>query len=216
MAQRIITRATVIDTLPYGESDIIVTLLGEETGRTRAIAKGARRSSRRFAGGLEITDTGTFELKPPGRPEQLWVVESLTGRLAWLSLRTNLRKFEVASFCLELANRFALEGDPLARQLFNPLIDILNRLEAAPTRRVCNVLGVYFCLNLLVVEGLNPLLSDIEWHEEIFGWWERMIVEQSPLDGDSAEQVREALRILVRYTEDSIGAQLKTGTSILG
>lgn len=205
------TRATVIEAMPYGESDTIVTLLGEKTGRTRAIAKGARKSSRRFAGGLEITDTGTFELKVPAQPDQLWVVQSISQRFAWPQLRANLRKFEIASYCLEIAGKFAAEGDPLAKDLFEPLIDILNRLDAAPNRRVCNVLAVYFTLTVLVIEGLNPLLSDTQWREEIFCWWERMLIEQCPLDCETAEIARDGLRYLIQYTENAIGSQLKTG-----
>ncbi len=216
MNRIITTRATVIETIPFGESDTIVTLLAEQNGRIRAIAKVARRSARRFAGGLEITDTGSFELKAPPRPDQLWTVQSITSRIPWVNLRGNLRKFEIASFCLELVGRFASEGDPLARDLFEPLVDALNRLDAAPNRRVCNVLAVHFCLNLLVIEGLNPLLADIPWHEEIFGWWERMLLEQCPIDCESAELVREALKLLVRYTQGAIGGELKTAEAITG
>lgn len=216
MSQIITSRATVIETLPYGEADIIVVLLGEKTGRIRAIAKGARRSNRRFVGGLEITDTGTFEVKQPAQPDQLWVVNSITSRFPWINLRGNRRKFEVSSYCLELTGRFANEGDPLSKDLFQPLIDLLNRLDAAPNRRVCNVLAAYFTLNLLVIEGLNPLLSDIPWQEDIFDWWERMLMGQCPIDFEPAERVREGLRILVRYVEQNIGTPLKTASAILG
>ena len=41
----------------YGESDLVVTLLTEPLGRVSALARGARRSSKRFAGALEPMHT---------------------------------------------------------------------------------------------------------------------------------------------------------------
>lgn len=44
--------AFVLDTRELGETDLIVTLLTEQAGRIRGVAKGARRSRKRFGGAL--------------------------------------------------------------------------------------------------------------------------------------------------------------------
>ena len=49
----IVTSAIVLRRVAYGEADLVVTLLGLDTGRVSALARAARKSSRRFAGGLE-------------------------------------------------------------------------------------------------------------------------------------------------------------------
>jgi DNA repair protein RecO (recombination protein O) len=47
------TEAMVLRTSPLGESDRIVTFLTRSAGKVRAVAKGARRSKRRFGSNLE-------------------------------------------------------------------------------------------------------------------------------------------------------------------
>ena len=46
--------AIVLDTTDHGESDLIVTLFCQESGRVTAIAKGAKRSKKRFVNKLEF------------------------------------------------------------------------------------------------------------------------------------------------------------------
>ena len=47
------TRALVLRGVDYGEADRILTLLTPELGRVAVLARGARKSQRRFAGALE-------------------------------------------------------------------------------------------------------------------------------------------------------------------
>ncbi len=46
--------AIVLDTTEHGESDLIITFFSQKTGRLSAIAKGAKRSKKRFVNKLEI------------------------------------------------------------------------------------------------------------------------------------------------------------------
>ena len=48
------TEAIVLRCLDYGESDRIVTFYTRDYGKLRGIAKGARRSRKRFANALEL------------------------------------------------------------------------------------------------------------------------------------------------------------------
>ena len=50
------TDAIVLGAVNYGEADRIVTLLGRGTGRLSALARSARKSQRRFAGGLGLCE----------------------------------------------------------------------------------------------------------------------------------------------------------------
>jgi len=47
------TEAFVLRSYPLGESDRVVTLLTRSVGKVRGVAKGARRSRRRFGSNLE-------------------------------------------------------------------------------------------------------------------------------------------------------------------
>lgn len=53
MSTAIKTKAIVLNTLPYADSDLIVTFFSEEQGIIKGMAKGARRSRKRFAGCFE-------------------------------------------------------------------------------------------------------------------------------------------------------------------
>ena len=44
----------VLDKIPYGDRDLIVTILTRDYGVVSAMARGARGSKRRFAGGLDL------------------------------------------------------------------------------------------------------------------------------------------------------------------
>ena len=51
------TRALLLRRVSYAESDLVITFLTEELGRVSALARGARRSQRRFGGCLEPIHT---------------------------------------------------------------------------------------------------------------------------------------------------------------
>ena len=53
MARSECTRAVLLRSIAYRESDRIVTMLTESHGKVALIARGARKSVRRFAGSLE-------------------------------------------------------------------------------------------------------------------------------------------------------------------
>ena len=73
------TPAIVLRAVNYGEADRIVTLFGRDTGRVSALARGARKSQKRFAGGLGLCAVG-----------EAWVRERAGADLA------TLERFDVA------------------------------------------------------------------------------------------------------------------------
>jgi len=57
------TPAILLRTIDYGEADRVVTLLGRTTGRVSALARGARKSQKRFGGGLGLGSVGEAALR---------------------------------------------------------------------------------------------------------------------------------------------------------
>lgn len=53
MSNAVKTKAIVLNSLPYADSDLIVTFFSEEQGIIKGMAKGARKSRKRFAGCFE-------------------------------------------------------------------------------------------------------------------------------------------------------------------
>jgi DNA repair protein RecO (recombination protein O) len=99
------TPAIVLRAVSYGESDRVVTLLGRTTGRLSALARGARKSQRRFAGGLALCAVGEASLRErPGAElmtlERFDVTESHA-----TSLGADVARMAHAAYAAELASK---------------------------------------------------------------------------------------------------------------
>lgn len=140
----------------FGESDKIVHLLTPGSGRLTAIAKGARRSVKRFPGTLDIFNhlrIQTYQSRP-GRMvhlEQARLVSPFEG------LRSVPRRFALACYLLEMIDRVAPEGGsaPDCKRLFDFMLGVLGLIGASqPDTR----LRVLLELRALAAAGLQPEL----------------------------------------------------------
>ena len=104
------TRALVLRTFDHGESDRLVHLYTESLGRVSAIAKGARRSRRRFPGTLEIFNVLESHIVDPPRAS-LMRLEGATLRRGFEGLPRALGRYAIASQLLELLDRFTGEHE---------------------------------------------------------------------------------------------------------
>lgn len=91
----------VLKTAPLRESDLLVTLYTETHGRLTAVARGARKSQKRFAGALQLLVLGRFQLgrKPRG---DLWSLEGADIVREWTQLATDVVAVAHASYVAEL------------------------------------------------------------------------------------------------------------------
>ena len=107
--QRYEGEALVLRVVEHGESDLIVRLLTPKLGRLTAIAKGARRSVRRFPGTLDLFNLLRVAVRRRGRAGMGFLEQA---RLATphLELRRDTRRYALASFLCELLDRMAPEG----------------------------------------------------------------------------------------------------------
>ena len=126
------TNAVVIRSMPYGESDRIVTFFTEDFGKVRGIAKGARRSRKRFQNALGLFSHLRlifFEKEGVG----LVRVEACDILNVFPGVREHLKKIVYGNYFLELVNEMAgeREAHPEAFQL---LLSFLSDLEKAEPR----------------------------------------------------------------------------------
>jgi DNA repair protein RecO (recombination protein O) len=154
------TSAVVLRSIDYGESDRVVTLLGRSTGCVGAIARGARKSQRRFGGGLGLCSVGDAVLRERGGAELLTferfdVTTSFPslgadvtrmGHAAYMAeLLTKLcapRQAEPAIFDLALSFLACLEsGGPSEPRLRIFELALLERLGFAPALDACAACG---------------------------------------------------------------------------
>jgi DNA repair protein RecO (recombination protein O) len=104
------TRGLVLRTFDQGESDRLVHLYTERIGRVSAIAKGARRSKRRFPGTLELFSVLELRLVEPPRAS-LMRIEGATLARAFEGIAADLGRYAVACELVEILDRFTGERE---------------------------------------------------------------------------------------------------------
>ena len=119
--------AVVLRHSDYGEADRLLTLYTRQLGKTRAIAKGARKIASRKAGHIEPFTHVRLQLAK-GR-DTLIVTQADTVD-AFLSLRDDLVLTSQASYVLELLDRFTYEDETENSAIFRLLTDTLSRLAS--------------------------------------------------------------------------------------
>lgn len=123
------TPAIVLRTREYGESDKIVTVLSRTAGKFSGIAKGAKRSQRRFPGTLEVFSHVTLDYKR--RPHsELAFLERAVLLQPWPRLLNSLERFTAASHVVELADKMTVESE-VGDDLYALVASTLQRLNAA-------------------------------------------------------------------------------------
>lgn len=147
----------MLRSIDFGESDRVLHLLVPDAGRLTAIAKGARRSVRRFAGTLDLFNH-----------LRVGVERSRGGRMARLDqavlirsfppLRCDSARFALGCYVLELIGRLAPDGGVRAdtERLFRFALGALDNIaRSRPDLRLRTLLE----LRALDALGLRPELG---------------------------------------------------------
>ncbi len=115
----------VLRTTPLRESDLLVVLYTDTHGRVSAVARGARRSQRRFAGALSLLVLAKYELKRTRG--ELWNLEGADIVREWTSLSSDVVAVAHASYVAELVGALLPPEapDPRALELIVALWDAL-------------------------------------------------------------------------------------------
>lgn len=127
------TRGIVLRTTTVRESDLVVSLYTEEHGRISALARGGRRSQRRFAGALSVLVLAQWRLGRPPRGD-LWSLESADVEREWTQLATDVVGVAHASYALELVGALlpAEVPEPSVLELVVALWDVLAASGPSP------------------------------------------------------------------------------------
>ncbi|MBC7793557.1 MAG: DNA repair protein RecO [Clostridia bacterium] len=134
----------------FDESHRIVETLTREEGKLGCIARGARASKKRFAGGLDIFSTLVMIVEP-GR--SLWRLDSCQVVAARLGIRAGLDRFERASRLTECA-RLLTNAHQTALEQYDALEF---GLDACDRGDITSAIAGY--AGLLEAAGIMPDLS---------------------------------------------------------
>jgi DNA repair protein RecO (recombination protein O) len=119
--------AYVLSTRALGETDLIVSLLAENHGQVRGVARSARRSRRRFGGLLEpLTHVRAVWVEKPGR--ELHRIEGLEGLRSFAEMQADPVRQAACAVLAEVSEVFCREGQAEKRsfKLLGAVLDGLS------------------------------------------------------------------------------------------
>ena len=147
--------AIVLGHVDYGEADRIVRLLTAEDGRISAMARGARRSKKRFGGMLDLGNKVSLELTS-GRG-RLPVITEVGLEEGHPHLRNDLTRITQLAYFCEWVGALAREehAEPKLFGLLNVALLVLNAATESPT----DVYRWGFESKALTFAGLAPGLQ---------------------------------------------------------
>ncbi len=146
--------AIVLNCHDHGESDLIVTFFCQHHGRLTGIAKGAKRSKKRFVNKLEIFSSLRILHTVPKDNRLAFIAEAdlLDG---YLNLREDISCYVTASIVRELTLLATkeVEGD---KELYPLLIWVFSSLNSA---RAPIPALVFFLIRFFAIIGYSPQLD---------------------------------------------------------
>lgn len=158
------TEGFVLRSTPFAEADRLVTFYTRQYGKLRAVAKGARRPTCRFAGVVEpATHARFFFYRKPNRELALMTQHEIVR--SFRHLRSDLDRYLQTCYVLELIDRFTPLEEP-HRVVWHLLDHILVQLGEAPERAAFWL--ACFEVRLLSVMGFHVRLGSCVSCERVF------------------------------------------------
>lgn len=165
------TEAIVLHTRDYGESDRLIVFYSEARGKLRGIAKGARRSRKRFVHTFELCSL--VDLTYRERKGLIWI-EACKLLEPYLALRVEVERWGYAALLAEVILEMVPEADPQTG-LFELVRQTLSRLSE--DKDPLNIL-VLFLLRFLDIAGYLPALDQCDVchrpYTSATDWWWRL------------------------------------------
>ena len=216
--------AIIINKFGIKEADLILTLLTKDFGKIKTVLHGGRGTSKRFSAPPDIFDCGVAEVARPRATSNLFTLHSFSQRAVFDTLRKDISRFTLASFCLEACDLFSMEGEPETAKFFNPLYHALNNLnkeELSLTQYSCAV--IFFFLTILKIAGYDPTNVQLGSEASEAGspseadvklWFSQMLDLNSPILFDNIALITAAFSFLLTFAENVLEKKLKTATDL--
>jgi len=148
------TTGYVLHCINYGESDLIVTFFTSDFGKLKGIAKGAKRSKKRFANAFEPFSLTNIIFSRKSR-DALAFIELCEVIDHYDAIRLDLEKTLTASYFIDLIDHFSPEGKKNENlfKLLQSFLSLLNREKES------DALLRFFEMRLLTATGFEPTLD---------------------------------------------------------
>lgn len=141
----------VIRTVPYGEANVVLTLLTQDRGKLAVMANGAKRGKSKLRAASQLFSQGIFLLFAGKGMPSLNQAEVLH----FFHLQENIRQTAYASYLCELVTRLIPDHEPNPA-LYDLLLTMLQYLEEGKDP---DIIGRIFEMKVLNSIGLQPELT---------------------------------------------------------
>jgi DNA repair protein RecO (recombination protein O) len=168
------TPAILLRRIDYGDFDLILTFLSLQRGKISLIAKSAKKSTKRFAGILELFSLLDV-VANTGRGHGLPVLQEAVLKSPFSAIRSDIKKTAYASYWCELIHKW-LEENQKQIHFYYLLKYVLDQLDSGTAAAA--ELSVLFQMRLLYFSGHRPnllqcarcrkTLEAIEAHQVVF------------------------------------------------
>jgi len=149
------TPAILLRRIDYGDFDVIITFFTLKSGKLTLIAKSAKKSTKRFAGILELFSI--LELvASTGRGKGLPVLQEAVLKEPFSGIRADFKKTAYASYWAELIYNW-LEDDYKQDALYALFEHVLSELDRGQTTEAA--LNILFQMRFLNLSGHRPYLA---------------------------------------------------------
>jgi DNA repair protein RecO (recombination protein O) len=149
------TPAILLRRLDFGDYDLIITFFSLKYGKISMIAKAAKKSTKRFAGMLELFSVLEV-VGSTGRGKGLPVLQEAALKYPFGRIRADIRKTAYASYWAELINDW-MEENEKQTQIYNLFKHTLSELDHSETSG--EDLSILFQMRLLILTGHRPNLT---------------------------------------------------------
>jgi len=152
------TPAIVLSRRAYADFDLIVTVLSRDFGKCTLMAKSAKKSKKRFSGGLEPFTLLqiVYRQGSGGRSRGMPLLEESTLEHPFGAIRTDVLKTAYASYWAELIALWHEEGQ-VHRNIFQLLTYVFDQLDKG--EQSAAMLNILFQLRFVGQEGFRPILE---------------------------------------------------------
>jgi len=149
------TPAILLRRLDYGDFDVIITFFTLKSGKMTLIAKSAKKSTKRFAGILELFSI--LELvASTGRGKGLPVLQEAVLKQPFSGIRADFKKTAYASYWAELIYNW-MEDHYQQAGLYSLFAHVLSELDQGQTSAAA--LNILFQMRFLNLSGHRPHLT---------------------------------------------------------
>ncbi len=148
------TKALVLRSIDYKETDRILTLLTPENGKLTATARGSRKRGSVLTAGTQILTWSDMVLyERHGR----WYVKEAAIERGFRGVEQDIERLSLGCYFAELAEVLSVEGLP-AEEILPLILNSLHVLDRQPDKPLELVKAV-FELKILCLSGYEPLLD---------------------------------------------------------